>query len=86
MHYQFAFRLNGANFIEDMTFELNFPTQFSFGAYSCTLTPNGNPALGSTCTITNNKLTIATGASFAQFSQAGFIRNLDYVIKLNNRK
>lgn len=86
MHYQFAFRLTGANFIEDMTFELNFPTQFSFGAYSCTLTPNANPALGSTCTITNNKLTIATGASFAQFSQAGFIQKFKLCYKLNNRK
>lgn len=71
VQYQFIFRLTSSNFAEDMTFILNFPKQITFGTYSCSLTPNANPASVTSCTISNNKLTINTGTNFALFSQSG---------------
>jgi len=54
-----------------MIIELNFPSQFTFGAYSCTLTPNANAVDSSLCTISNNKLSITTGGNYALYSTTG---------------
>ena len=63
-----------------MTIEINFPTQYTFGTVSSTLTPNGNAGAAITVfTLLSNKLSISTGANFALYLSTGIY----YTIYLN---